>query len=460
VGVPGRLGGLAVDRSLATRRRCSRDAWVRVRKLEQAGDDPPIVRGVVRPTCVEEVAAVVKDAAARHQPLVPVGLGSNVVGALVPRGDEIALDLSGLDRIRGIDPVSLVVRVDAGVRGASLEEALRRRRLTLSHAPQSLGLSSVGGWIATRSSGATSTRDGSIERRVLALEVVLPDGTIVRTPEVPRASAGPDLAALFLGSEGALGVITGAALAVRRRAAERRFRAFALPGFAVGLEAIRGIVQDGWLPAVLRLYEEAEARRFLRRPAEALLVVVHEGSGPALDLEERAVTDRCLHAGGLALGEAPARAWWRRRFEAAFLHEAERPGSVADAVETAATWAGVGRLADRLLTSLRPLARALHLHASHFYASGASLYLTFFVEADGPREALAAYDEAWRRALDACVEEGAALSHHHGVGRLRLPWLEPSLGSGIDLLRRIKVALDPEGLLNPGRLVPPEERQE
>jgi alkyldihydroxyacetonephosphate synthase len=427
-----------------------------VRKLEQAGEDPPVVRGVVHPTSTDEVAAVVADAAARGQPLLPVGLGSNVVGALVPRGDEVALDLSGLDRLRGVDPVSLVARVDAGLRGAVLERALARRGLTLGHAPQSLALSTVGGWIATRSSGATSTRDGSIERRVLALEVVLADGTVVRTPEVPRSGAGPDPAAPFIGSEGALGVITGASLAVRRRPAERRFRAFALPSFATGLEAVRLIVQDDVAPAVVRLYEQREARRFAPRTPGALLVVVHEG-GPLLDTEERAVADRCLALGGEALGEGPARAWWRRRFDAPFLAVADRPGSIADAVETAATWSRAARLAERLLATLEPLASHLHLHASHFYASGTSLYLTFFVDAAGPREALAAYEEAWRRALRVCVEDGAALSHHHGVGRLRLPWVESGLGAGAEILRRLKAALDPADLLSPGRLVPPAE---
>jgi alkyldihydroxyacetonephosphate synthase len=449
------LGGLQIDDSPEARKACSRDAWPRARKLEQAGLDPPVCAGVVRPKSAEEVASVLRDAALRRLPVLPVGLRSGIVGGLSCRGDEVAVDLSGLDRIVSIDEKSLVVRVEGGVRGSALERALERRGLTIGHYPQSLDVSSVGGWIATRASGIASTSYGSIEQRVLGMRVALADGTLVETPSWPRASVGPDLTHLFVGSEGTLGVICDATLAVKRTPSTRRLAAWAFPSFESGLEAVRLSIQDGIRPAVARLYNSAEAARFTSTNLGALLITAHEGVEEAVAVEASLMGVRCTHNQGRPLDEDVARIWWQGRYDAAaLLGYSQGPGSVADAIDFVADWSTIGPLVSRLEAELRPVATTVHVHASHFYETGASAYVVVFLDADGPLEAIHLYDRAWAVAMRLCLEAGAGIAHHHGIGAVRLPWIGDALGSAFELLVRVRRGLDPEGLLGRDRLAP------
>jgi alkyldihydroxyacetonephosphate synthase len=396
---------------------------------------------------------VLGDAATRGVPVLPVGLRSGITGGLSCRGDEVAVDMSGLDRIVSIDETTLVVRAEAGVRGSSLEDAIGLRGLTVGHYPQSLDISSVGGWIATRSSGIASTGYGSIEHRLLGLRVALADGTLVETPSWPRASVGPDLTQLFVGSEGAFGVICDATLAVRRVPPARRIAAWTFPSFHSGLEAVRTAIQDGVRPAVARLYNRAEAERFTRDCAGALLILVHEGVAEAVAVEVRLVRERFGIHDGRPLPENVARQWWEGRFDAsAFLSYSERAGGVADAIEVAADWNTVGPLVARLQSDLQPLATAVHAHASHFYETGASAYVIVYLDGEGPLDAIRLYDRAWELAMEACLEAGAAIAHHHGIGTVRLPWLPDALGTSSELLARVRRGLDPDGLLGRDRL--------
>lgn len=454
--MPDRLGELPVDRSTSALAACSGDAWPRDVKLAQAGRRPPTFAGVVRPTTVEQVAEVLADAAAAGIAVVPVGLRSGICGALSPQGDEIALDLTGLDRVLEVDADSLLVSAEAGIRGSELEARLEPHGLTLGHYPQSLGISTLGGWIATRSTGLASTRYGGIEDHVRGLVVVLADGTIVTTPAWPRASLGPDLTQLFVGSEGTFGVVCAATLAVRRRPECQVREAWALPSYGAGLAALRTGIQGGVEPAVARLYNATESRRFLDREVGALLVLMHEGHRRVVAAERDALAGEIETVGGESLGAGPAERWFEHRYDATRLMAyGERPGSVADAIEVSVDWARAERLATRLEQEVGPLCSEFHLHGSHFYRQGASAYAILYLDADGPDEAVELYDRAWAATMELCLQEGAAIGHHHGVGRVRLPWLEQSLGSAAGVLGRVRSALDPAGVLSPGRLVAP-----
>lgn len=449
------IGGHEIDRTDAARRRCSRDAWPRIKKLEQSGQDPPLVDGVVTPNSPEAVAAILAEGAARGTALLPVGLRSGICGGIAPLGDEIAIDLSALNRIEEIDEQSLWVRTQAGVCGRDLENALRPRRLTLGHFPQSLHISSVGGWIATRSTGLASTRYGGIEQQLLSLKVALPDGTLVETPCWPRASVGPDLAQLFVGSEGAFGVICAATLRIRRQPQARLLEAWEVPSFTDGLDAIRDCLADGLVPAVVRLYNADEAIRFSQQGVESLLILAHEGLPQLVDCERALVAERLRSRGGIALDDSPAKAWWTHRYDAsALLQYSDRPGGVADAIEVAADWTRIHRLVERLEHALRPSCTTFHMHASHFYAQGASAYLIVYLDGEDSAEAVRLYDAAWAAAMQICIDEGAAISHHHGIGRVRAQWLAPSLGSATPLLQRVRDAINHEGTLSIGHLDP------
>ena len=448
--LPETLGGLRIDVDAETRTRLSVDAWPRAAKLVRLGVQQPVVTGVVTPRSAEEICAVLAEAAQLGQRIIPVGLRSGVCGGIVPDGDEIALDLSCLDTIEELDDQSLTVRCQAGVRGRDLEACLGERGLTLGHYPQSLHLSSVGGWIATRASGTASTRYGSIEDRLLGVRVALPDSTLVETPCWPRASVGPDLAQLFVGSEGALGVICAATLRIQPLPETRSFESWVFPSFTVGLDAIRCCLRDGLAPAVVRLYDPEEATRLHDGRGQALLVLVHEGLTEIVEAERRLVANRLSNFAGTRVEDAVALAWWDRRFDATHLFDyADRPGGIADAIEVASDWTRLPRLAERIEHEIRPLCTTLHMHCSHVYPTGASLYAVVYLDAADDRGALDLYDRVWKTAMTVCLEEGAAISHHHGIGRVRMPWVEEALGSAAPLMHAIRAALDPVGILRP-----------
>ncbi|HEX2679750.1 MAG TPA: FAD-binding oxidoreductase, partial [Candidatus Dormibacteraeota bacterium] len=203
------VGAAAVDE------RPVRDLWPLAVMRERAGEPPSSVL-VARPKSREQVAELLRWAADNHVLVTPMGGGSGVCGALAPVAGELVLDMGAFDRVLEIDDVNLTCRCEAGVNGWALEQELNARGLTLGHFPSSLPGTTVGGLIATRSSGQHSSRYGSIEDMVVALAVVLPDGTFAAPRPGPRSALGPALHELFLGAEGGLGVVIGGMLRIHR----------------------------------------------------------------------------------------------------------------------------------------------------------------------------------------------------------------------------------------------------
>jgi len=414
-------------------------------------------RAAVRPSSIPDLQAVVRLARASSVPLVPIGGGSNVVGAVDVPGGAIVVDLRDLRAIDPVDPRSLVVRAEAGVLGGDLADALERDNYLLPHDPQSLELSTVGGWVATRASGIFSTGYGGIESLVAGLEVVLPDGELLVTGRGPRSAAGPNLSELFAGSEGAFGIVAAARLRVRRRPEARLLRAHAVPSFGSGLELVRGLVQDGVPIAAVRLYDPVETAELGRRLGGdvdgCLLVTAVDGPAALAAAAEAHVGTAVAGAAGRDLGRGPAEAWYAGRHACEWLDVGnDRPGRIADAIEVAADWATVGELAADLASAVRAHADEAWYHVSHVYPQGASIYVIAFIRREDPAEALSAYRAVWEAVMDRTLAAGGTITHHHGVGRARLPWLAAELGTGLDVLRAIKRALDPERLISPGRL--------
>src|SRR6266700_2687058 len=242
------VGAAAVDE------RQVRDLWPAATMAERAGQTPDRVL-VVRPSGREQVAAILRWATANAASVTPLGGGSGVCGALGPKRGDLVLDMGGFDRILEIDEVNLTCRVESGVNGMTLEKKLNDKGLTLGHYPSSLPGTTIGGLVSTRSSGQQSSRYGSIEDMVLSLAVVLPDGTFAAPRPGPRSAGGPALHQLWLGAEGALGVVLGAALRVHRLPPSVFGRGFAFAGVESGLEAMRVVMQSGIRPLVMRLYD-------------------------------------------------------------------------------------------------------------------------------------------------------------------------------------------------------------
>jgi alkyldihydroxyacetonephosphate synthase len=350
-----------------------------------------------------------------------------------------------------------------GTFGPDLEAALGAQGVTLGHWPQSMALSTVGGWLACRGAGQYSTRYGKIEDMVAGLEVALADGRRVRTGGAgPRAAAGPDLTQLFVGSEGVLGVITAATLRLHPTPPAQGRRAYGFESFAAGLGACRAVLHRGATPAVLRLYDTTESARNFDHGDTNVLIVLDEADPALLEPTMAVVDEQCAAAGAAPLDAALVERWLGHRNDVSALAPLYRAGIVVDTIEVAARWSALDGLYDSTVAALRsvPGTLAASAHESHAYVDGACLYFTFAGrDPDGDGHAVAPggwaeryYVEAWDAAMAAVRAAGAAVSHHHGIGLNRARFLPDALGPGFSVLRAVKEALDPRGILNPGKL--------
>jgi alkyldihydroxyacetonephosphate synthase len=427
-----------------------RDHWPLGLMEERDGVERPMVL-VARPAGREQVIAILRWAAANDVAVTPMGGGTGVCGALAPRAGELVLDMSGFDRILDLDETNLVCRCESGVNGLVLEKHLNERGLTLGHFPSSLPGTTVGGLLATRSSGQESSRYGSVEDMVLGLAVVLPDGTFATPRPGPRSAVGPALHQLWLGSEGALGVILGAELRVHRLPETVVGRGYAFRELATGLEAMRAVMQSGIRPLVMRLYDpEDTAFNGHDVPGGACLLVV---ATAGLDQVARAEADAVKRFAGDAtdLGEQPWLHWDSHRFSLS----AERlkgflapPGAYIDTIELAARWTVLHELHAQVKSAIAIGGLAL-CHFSHAYEQGCCAYFSFGGSADTEAEARAAYGRAWEGAMSAALALGATISHHHGTGQARARWVADEMGGWMRVWRAVKEGLDPTRTLNP-----------
>ena len=461
------LGPQGLSADLVDRLACSHDTYPLALKLADSDQTPFLPDLVVFPKDTRQVAAVVRIAAAHRVPLFAYGGGSGIVGGALASPGGITLELKGLSGIVAFDPLSNLVTAEAGTNGQLLEDALNARGRTLGHYPQSLRSSTPGGWVAHRATGTASTLYGGIEQLVAGLEVVLPNGEILDLHASPRSATGPDLRQLFLGSEGTLGVITRVTLRVFPLPRERRWLAFTFAGFAAGLDAIRQVVQAGYRPAVVRLYDEIEGAHLLEssglpagRVPQCLLIASCEGDPERVAFESAQIGAALRRSAGSPIPPDPAERWWRGRFNTrGLLASLRAPLGIADALEVSAPWRLLpdlyGRMRARMEAALglpdRP--GQVYGHCSHVYPDGGNLYMIFHGQAEDPASLPDLYQAVLRAAFEACADAGGSLSHHHGIGLGKARWLGLELGpAGLDALRAVQQALDPQAILNPGKL--------
>jgi alkyldihydroxyacetonephosphate synthase len=443
------------------RAEAGRDWWPLAIGWAPAGEVPARPAVVARPTDTGQVAAVLALCDKARVPVTAAGGRSGVCGASIPLFGGVALDLCGLAGIGDVDGDSLVADLRAGTFGPDVESGLREGHgLTLGHWPQSMDLSTVGGWLACRGAGQYSNRYGKIEDMVIGLEVVLADGRVIRTGgHGPRSATGPDLTQLFVGSEGTLGVITEGRFRVHPVPDGEGRRAFGFPSFADGLEACRRILRRGASPAVLRLYDATESGRSFDLPDTNVLIVLDETDPSLVDATLAVVDQECTGADSLDV--ALVDRWLGHRNDVSALAPLWRGGIVVDTVEVSARWGALPGLYDAVLAALGGVKGTMvaSSHQSHAYPDGACLYFTFAGRppADTDPAGLQAwvsryYRRAWDEVTDATIAAGGAISHHHGIGLNRGRFLARALGPGFDVLSSVKRALDPNGILNPGKL--------
>lgn len=423
----------------------------------RSGVTPDLPLCVARPTSTPEVARLLEWAQSTRTPVVPFGGGSDVVQGIVPT-DAVVVDLAEMWRIRDLDTKSMIVYVEAGVTGPQLREALAVEGLITGHEPQSHDISTVGGWVATKACGQLSSGYGGIEDLIVGIEAVLPGGKIVRSKVTPRRSAGPDVASLMIGSEGTLGIVTAAALRVSRSPEERVSRCLRFAHMTDGVKAARTIAQDALHPTMLRLYDSEDAMLFLRNhpdePQGPLMLMSFAGHH-AQERAERAVGI----AGGDPGSEALVEHWWAHRNDA--VGEFRKimrgegllgPHAAVDTIEVSGTWTVLRQLYHSIKEGLKAEADLVACHISHIYVEGACLYFTMGSMTDSDDEARVRFDTWWNIAMQECIAAGGSISHHHGIGRTKAPWLKDELGGWWDVLRMVKGAIDPHRIMNPGVL--------
>lgn len=454
------------------------------------GDVPNPPDAVASPSAEEALARVLDVATVERLAVVPFGGGTSVVGGVEPPEDgrpTLCVDMRRMNRLISASFLNLTATAEAGILGPDLEAALGARGLTLGHYPQSFEFSTLGGWIATRSAGYASTGYGKIEAMIIALRVVTPSG-LIATRVVPASASGPGPNALFIGSEGTLGIISQATVRVRPVPASRDYRAWLFHRFEDGASAVRAMMQYGPVPTTVRLSDASETEAYLaireRRiawtsrareavgmrligargfePEKMCLAIIGIEGSPAATSQGWASLRRVLRRWeAFPLGSRPARAWYRERFELPYLRdELLDAGILVDTLETAASWDRLMPLHQSVSAALREALGAfgtspfVMCHLSHAYATGASLYFTFLARQVPGRE-IDQWLTAKRAATDAIVAGGGTLSHHHGIGTVHRAWMQEEHGEGgVRMLRTIKTAVDPNGIMNPGKLVP------
>ena len=442
--------GISYETAVKSRAEHGRDWWPLSIGVVASGKVPHWPGVVVYPTSTEQVSAVVRIANEHKVSVTAQGGRSGVLGGAVPLDGAIALDLTRLSTIHELDETSGTIRVQAGVFGPELEEFASARGWTIGHFPQSFDLATVGGWIACRGAGQLSNRYGKIEDMVRALTVVLANGEVLELGgHGPRQAVGPDLTALFVGSEGTLAIITEETLVARRLATYEQRAAFRFENFEEGLDACRRILQRDASPAVLRLYDATESMRNFEIPG-CVLIVLDEGGQGFVEAAFEIVNEECASA--TRLDVTLVEKWRERRNDVSALAPLWERGYVVDTLEVAGPWSILMTMYHEVTTALGSIEGMFvaSVHQSHAYLDGACLYFTFAAKPEGDVEEF--YRRAWDVATRAVLASGGALSHHHGVGRNRARFVREALGSGYDVLVAMKRELDPNNILNPGAL--------
>ena len=459
----------------------------------RAGDLPCVPDAVVYPRGTDEVLAILALAAERAIALIPFGGGTSVVGGVSaargPFSAAITLDMSAMNRIIDIDLISQTATAEAGIYGPALEKALAAKGLTLGHTPQSFEFSTLGGWIAHAGAGQGSNRYGRAADWLAGVKLATPRG-LMTTGDFPASAAGPSLKELMVGSEGIFGIVTEATVSVHELPEVCDYRGYLFRDFESGTEAIRAAMKDGVAATMLRLSDAQETRFYraysglgkrrgiVRRLAEIFLELRHYGDNACAmivgfegDAAEVAAQSKHFHAiakkyGAISLGRSMGEQWRQSRFQAPYLRDPMMDRGVGvDTLETAASWSKIGGLYGAVRAALeasilqsvpREGAKGIVMcHMSHSYGDGASLYFTMIFPRvlDGD---VAQWKSIKAAATEAILANGGTLSHHHGVGEDHAPWIATEKGElGIAVLRAIKQALDPAGVLNPGKLLGP-----
>jgi alkyldihydroxyacetonephosphate synthase len=475
-----------LDRMVHTYGKSARDL-LRIR----AGDIPRAPDVVVYPGNEAEVQLIVDRAVAADAVIIPYGGGTSFSGSLSVPEDEtrpvISLDLGRLNQLIDIDEESGLARIQAGAPGPDLEEQLGARGWVLGHYPDSFTHSTLGGWVATRSSGMQSDKYGDISDIARGMRVVMP-GKVLEVRPIPATSTGPSVREMVLGSEGRLGVITEVTVQVRRIPELRVILGYLFPSWEAGLAAMQEISTSDAHPSITRVSDAKETtfsfatrkkssrisissliskgmmkvleRRGWKLDEICLSFIGYEGGKAHVARQKAIVKDIVGRHGGIVVGKGPGELYDQKKFDTPYIRDflLDR-GAIGDVSETAAPWSKLMPLYTNVLAAAEKVYAHLGVsgwimcHLSHSYHSGACLYFTFAFKHDGV-DPLGQYEQLKNAIQQAFVDSAGTLSHHHAVGTEHAAWLEQDIsGPGVHMIDGLFTAMDPGRNFNPGKII-------
>ncbi len=440
--------------------------------------------GVAYPMSGEDVISLLKYARHSGVHLIPYGGGTSVVGhidVIKSKTPILTIDMSRMNRLIDLNSRSLLATFNSGVSGPDLEAQLRAHGFTLGHYPQSFEYSTLGGWIATRSSGQQSLHFGRIEKLFAGCRMETPIGEL-KIPAFPASAAGPDMREMVLGSEGRFGIITEACVRISPIPEVEEFHAVFFPDFNHGIEAVRQVLSAGLQLCMLRLSTASETATTLALAGHERLIGAMErflsirglGAGkcmlllglcgkPVLVRTNRSEVLSITHKlGGVHVGKTFGEQWHKNRFRTPYFRNTLwELGYGLDTLETATDWGKTPQMVDQIeasiIKAIAEYGEKVHIftHLSHVYPTGSSVYTTFlFRLTDDPEETLARWRAMKAAASMAIISLGGTISHQHGVGTDHIPYLAAEKGAvGMSTINSLCRQFDPKGIMNPGKLV-------
>jgi len=447
--------------------------------------------GVALPNTIEEVQELMKYAGEQDLVVIPYGGGTSVVGQLaVPETERPVLSVSmeRLNRLIGIESDNRLATFEAGIRGPQLEQQLNSRGFTLGHYPQSFEYSSLGGWVATRSSGHQSRHYGRIEDLLAGGIVFTPRGKL-KLPPFPASAAGPDLRQILLGSEGRMGMLANVIVRISKMPAIDSVYGIFFPSWDNGLKAVQTIAGTDIGFSMLRLSNPSETMtnlalagherqiawvvRYIRlrgipNKDFCMCLLGFTGSRRMTTVARREALSVVRGQKGICIGRPLGSAWKKNRFRSAYLRNTLwNLGYAVDTLETAITWDKVTSTMNAIEKSIRgalsPGNSGVHVfsHLSHVYPTGSSIYTTFvFRLSSRPHDTLETWQHLKHAASRAIVSAGGTISHQHGVGSDHIKYLVHEKGEiGVEMLHKLFSHLDSYRRMNPDKLIPQDKGQ-
>ncbi len=417
---------------------------------------------VVAPKDAKEVSAVLKIANYYKIPVTTWGAGGGTQGGALPVCGGIVLDTKRMNKIYDVNEKGMYIECGTGAIYKHIEWAANEKGYATMHYPSSLTCSTVGGFLAHRGIGVSSTKYGKIDDMVLQMEVVLPNGDIIETSPAPKHAAGPDLNQIFIGSEGTLGVMTKAQMRIYDQPESRQFRGFLFHNMTDAFNAGRELLQK-FKPSVMRLYDEAETASLIKKVVGvekkgAFMNIAVEGVKEMADLEMKILLETFKKYGAEDLGSEYGEKWWKEKIT--FFY----PGYMMDipqcfgTMDTIAPYDKIENIYWEMKKAIEtnfPQARFI-AHFSHWYEWGCMIYDRFIVDGDkvpqDPHEALRLHQEIWNCGVRTALKNGGVVNDHHGVGIKLGRLMKEQYGPAMQVFEGIKKQLDPNGIMNPFKL--------